>query len=150
MRVLRLSIVPLALLMLAASGGAQTANKTATDAALIDTERKLNGAFAKGDTAGVKALVADEGIWATGSAGFIPMTLLLGNGLDENRVPDARVENPRVLWADADTGIVLSVWTGSGTALGEPFVTRVSATVWTRRGDKWVAVYHHDSNAPPR
>ena len=143
-------VVPLALLIPTTPCAAQIPNKNASDAALIDRERTLNEAFAKGDVARMKALVADDGFWVSGSSGFIPIGLMLGNGLDENRVPDAKVENAHVIWADSDTAIVTSVWMGSGTALGEPFAPKVSATVWTKRADGWVALYHHDSNAPPR
>ena len=39
-------------------------------------------------------------------------------------------------------------WTGSGTFAGQPFPSTVYAsTVWTKKGDKWIAVFHQESEA---
>jgi hypothetical protein len=123
-------------------------NTAKADDPLIESERKLNRAFASGDPSAFVALVAKDAVWENGS-GFIPVALLIDH-IGEVKLTDPKVENPKVLWADANTAVVISVWTGSGTAFGAPFVTKVASTVWTRRTDKWIALYHHDSNAPPQ
>lgn len=54
-----------------------------------------------------------------------------------------------VLWIGPTTAIVLYAWNGSGSFMNQPFApTTIASTVWTKRGDKWVAVYHEESDAP--
>jgi hypothetical protein len=39
-------------------------------------------------------------------------------------------------------------WTGAGTFQGQPMPGTVYAsTIWTKKGDKWVATFHQESEA---
>ncbi len=138
-------VIALASLSQAATSSAQP-EKAKAEESLIATEARLNRVFGSGDKSAFMQLLAPDAVWVSGS-GFIPAALL-ADAIDDVKLANARIENPKVLWADANAAVVISVWMGSGIALGEPFAPKVSSTVWAKRGDKWIAVYHHDSNAP--
>ncbi len=129
-----------------ASASAQVEDKAAAEKALIENERKLNEAVAKGDRETFRTLIADDGLWAR-TDGFVPVTLFV-EAFDQMKVTSPDIVNPLVLWVHPSTAIVVSVWTGSGTVMNQPFTPKLAATVWTTRGDRWVAVYHHESDAP--
>jgi ketosteroid isomerase-like protein len=57
-----------------------------------------------------------------------------------------------VQWVDANTAVVVYTWTGLGTWQGQKLPAKTYAsTVWTKKADRWVAVYHQESAAvaPP-
>jgi hypothetical protein len=131
----------------AATAFAHTSDKAAVEKALIDNERKINEAVAKSDKAAFLALAAEDGVWASGG-GFVPMTLFV-EAFDQISVTEWDIVNPQVLWMNPTTAAVIYAWTGSGSVMNRPFAPRIMAsTVWTKRGDKWVAVYHQESDAP--
>ena len=54
--------------------------------------------------------------------------------------------------ADDKTALVLYKWTGAGTMMGQPVPSPTYAsTVWTKKGGKWVAIFHQETTAatPP-
>ena len=128
-----------------ARAGEQTRDAV-TEKALVDSERKVNEAIAKGDKATFLSLVAGDGVWA-GKGGFVPVAVL-GQGFDQMNVTKWEVINPQVVWVNPTTAIVAYSWAGSGTFMGQPLAPRIIAsTIWTKRADKWVAVYHQESDA---
>ena len=130
-----------------ASSFAQTADTALADKLLIDHERKIFEAVTKGDKASFVALVADDGVWASGD-GFVPMKLV-GDAFDQMNVTRSDLVNPQVLWINPTTAVVAYAWTGSRTFMGQQLAPRmITSTVWTKRSDKWVAIYHQESDAP--
>jgi ketosteroid isomerase-like protein len=115
---------------------------------LIASEQKLHRAITGGDKKAFLALASDDAVWVSG-AGFVPAPMF-GDALDQVKLTNSDIENPQVVPVNADTAIVVSVWTGSGTVLGRPFTQKLTSTVWTKRESKWVAVYHHESDAATR
>ncbi len=138
-----LLLVPL--LCMATPTFAQTENKAATERELIERERAIIQAIAKGDKTVFLASVADDGFWVLG--GFVPAPRLV-DAFGEFKFSSSEVTNPHVVWVDPTTAIVIYAWTGTGTIFNRPFVSKVASTVWTRRSDRWIAVYHHESDAP--
>ena len=66
------------------------------------------------------------------------------------KVTDMKLDSPRVVWADANTAVLMYTWTGKGTYMGKPVPSPVYAsTVYTKRADKWVAVFHQETTAAP-
>jgi hypothetical protein len=112
---------------------------------LIASEQKLHRAITGGDKEAFLALAADDAVWVSGE-GFVPAPMF-GDALDQVKLTNSNLENSQVVPVNADTAIVVSVWTGSGTVLGRPFTQKLTSTVWTKRDSKWVAVYHHESEA---
>jgi hypothetical protein len=119
---------------------------SALDKALIANERKVADAMMKKDKAAFAALVDTNG-WSADSSGFMKTSELVA-ALDQLVIQSYKISDEKVSWVDANTAIVAYTWTGSGTFAGQPFPSTVYAsTVWTKKGDKWVAVFHQETEA---
>lgn len=131
--------------MLALTGSLALAqDKAALEKALVANEHKINEAVAKGDKAAFLALVAPDA-WSADSHGFMKVADF-ANTLGEMKMTDWKITDEKVSWVDANTAIVTYKWTGSGTFQGQAFNTPAFAsTVWTKKGAKWLAVYHQES-----
>ena len=131
-------------------GYASAQDKAATEKALIASEMKINEAVAKGDKAAFNALVTPDA-WSADGTGFMKVSDFSGM-MEQLKLTTWKIADEKVTWASADTAVVTYTWTGSGTFQGQklPAKTYVS-TVWTKRGDKWLAAYHQESEAvkPP-
>jgi len=137
--------------MLALTAGMAAAqDKTATEKALIANENKINTAVAKGDKAGFNALVAPDA-WSADGNGFMKVSDF-SSMMEQLKVTTWKIADEKVTWADANTAIVTYTWTGAGTFQGQPLPAKTYvSTVWTKKGDTWLAVYHQESEAvkPP-
>ena len=122
------------------------AGPSALDKALIANENKINDAVAKGDKAGFTALVAPDA-WSLDGNGPMKVSEFAAM-LDQMKVKTWKITDEKVMWVDSNTAVVTYKWTGSGTFQGQAFpgVTYAS-TVWTKKGDKWLAVFHQESEA---
>jgi hypothetical protein len=142
-------IAALGMLVLAA-GVAGAQDKAATEKALIANEHKINEAVAKGDKATFTSLVTPDA-WSADGNGFMKVSDF-SSMMDQLKLTKWNITDEKVTWADANTAIVTYTWTGAGTFQGQkvPAKTYVSS-VWTKKGDKWLAVYHQESEAvkPP-
>jgi len=131
-----------------ASTLAGTASKQASETTLIANERALYEALAKGDAERFRTLTLPAGFWATPS-GFVPMGPLAG-GLRAFELPKVSLENPRVVWTEGNSALVLYVRTGGGSYDQRSFAPMtLASTLWTKRAGKWVAVYHQESEDTP-
>ncbi|HTM24913.1 MAG TPA: nuclear transport factor 2 family protein [Vicinamibacterales bacterium] len=128
------------------AGMAAAQDKAALEKTLIANEHKINEAVAKADRAGFTALTASDGLSADGNGfmkigDFTPI-------MDQAKIQTWKISDEKVQWVDANTAIVAYVWTGSGTFQGQRVPPKTYAsTVWTKKGDKWIAVYHQESEA---
>jgi hypothetical protein len=124
-----------------------TLDKPAMEAELLASEQKLNEVVAKSNMTGFKALVADTG-WSVDQSG--PVSALdFAKSLAQIKIePGWTIAGSRVVWIDSNSAVVTYKWTGKGSAGGQPVPPVVFAsTVWTKRGGKWVAVFHQESTA---
>ena len=118
--------------------------RSALDKALIANENKINEAVAKGDKAAFTAMVSADALSIDGTglmkvADFATM-------LDQLKISTWKLSDEKVAWVDQNTAIVTSTWTGSGTFQGQPVPAQTyCSTVWTKKGAKWVAVFHQES-----
>jgi hypothetical protein len=122
------------------------------DQPLIANERALQDSIGKADESAFSKLVLlSDGVWTSPTTdGFVPVKLL-ASGLDAFHLQKWEVINPRVTWLDANSAIVLSAWSASGTFGDRPVpATTLSCTVWTKREGKWVAVLHQESELRSR
>jgi hypothetical protein len=125
---------------------AQAPERSALDKALIANERKVGDALMKKDRAAFTALVAMDG-WSIDGNGLMKNSEMAAS-VDKLVINNFAISDEKVTWVDANTAIVAYKWTGSGTYNGQPFPSPVYAsTVWTKKGDKWVAVFHQESEA---
>ena len=116
------------------------------DKGLIANEKLINEALAKGDKAAFTALVSPTSFSADAN-GFMKSSDMLAM-FEHAKITTWAMSDEKVTWVDPNTAIVTYKWTGAGTFKGQPIppVTYAS-TVWTKKGDKWVAVFHQESAA---
>ncbi len=116
------------------------------DKALVANENKINEAVAKGDKAAFSALVAPDA-WSIDAMGPMKVSDFIA-AFDQLKIKTWKLTDQKVAWADGNTAVVTSKWTGSGTFQGQP-VPPVSycSTVWNKKGNKWLAVFHQESEA---
>ena len=132
-------------LVLAVAYGQEKRGATADDKLLIANERALLDAVAKADKASYQALIVPEGVW-TMKSGFVPMSLV-ADGLDSFQLAKWDIVNPRVVWLSDDSALLTYAWTGTGTFGGQPLTpTTLASTIWVKRGGKWLAVHHQETD----
>ena len=143
-----LSAVSVMVLTLAATAAGQTGPAKPNDVAdktLIANERALLEAVTKADNASFQSLVVADGVWTT-KTGFVPMNLLV-DGLESFQVTRWDVVNPHVTWIDDNAAVVLYSRTGVATFGEQPLApTTLASTVWIRRGGKWLALHHQETD----
>ena len=132
--------------------GIAAAQDAQAEKTIIANERAVNDAFAKGDSAAFKALVAADG-WAVDSVmGRAPVADMLKDfaGLTkELKITSWDITESKIVWVDATTAIHSYKWTAKGTDHGKPLVSPVwASTVWTKKSGKWMALFHHESPLP--
>ena len=121
---------------------------SALDKALIANENKINEAVAKGDKAAFTAFVAPDA-WSMDAMGPMKVSEFAAM-LDQMKIKTWKISDEKVTWVDPNTAVVTYKWTGSGTFQGQPVASPVYAsTVWTKKADKWLAVFHQESEAKP-
>jgi hypothetical protein len=122
---------------------------SASDDALVANERKMFAALEKNDADAFKALVTADGMSADANgfmkiSDFLPMIATM-------KMTDWKINDPHVIHVDANPAIVTYTWTGMATMGDQTFdkPTYIS-TVWAKRGGKWLAVYHQETEAAPK
>ncbi|MEO7192386.1 MAG: nuclear transport factor 2 family protein [Vicinamibacterales bacterium] len=131
-----------------AAQGVAPADRAAVEKAIAANEQKINEAFAKRDAATMKTFIADEAV-GVDMTGYTPVadTLKQLPTMDV-KISEQNLANFKYTWVDANTVVVSYTWTGKGTAMGQPVPSPAYAsTVWTKRGAKWVALFHQESAA---
>jgi ketosteroid isomerase-like protein len=129
------------------------ADKTAIEKTLTANEQKINDAIIKGDAATFKSMVAEDavGIDDQGPSTVADMAKMLKPG--NAKVTESKLDAIKVIWVDTNTAVLTYTWTGKGTFMGQPVHSPTYAsTVYTKRGTRWVAVFHQEtypSPAPP-
>jgi hypothetical protein len=126
-------------------------DKAAIEKTLAETEQKINDAFVKNDAATFKTMVATEA-WSVDANGVMPaaeLEKMLKPGAA--KVTDTKLTGFKVLWVDASTAVLTYTWEGKGTFMDQPVTSPTyAATVYTKRGDKWLAVFHQETAAAPK
>jgi hypothetical protein len=121
-------------------------DRSALEKTLIANETKVNEAVAKGDKAAFTALVSADAISIDGSG--VMKVSDFANMLDQLKITTWKLSDEKVSWVDQNTAVVTSKWTGSGTFQGQPVPAQTyCSTVWAKKGGKWVAVFHQESEA---
>jgi hypothetical protein len=117
------------------------------DKAIIANEHKVMTAVAKGDKAGFSALVAPDAMGLDGMVGLMKASEF-ASMLDQVKVTNWKITDEKVQWVDANTAILTYKWTGTGTFQGQKFPSPVwCSSVWTKKGDKWLSVFHQETEA---
>jgi len=120
----------------------------AIEKALMANENTLNDAFAKRDVAKMKSLIADDAMMADMSGMMMVAEMFKMLPTMDMKVTEQALSNFKFVWADANTVVVSYTWTGKGMSMGQAMPSPTYAsTVWTKRGAKWVAVFHQETAA---
>ena len=142
-------------LALPAVAGAQTGGAKADPAvekALMDLERKLNDAVAKRDVTTFTTLVTADA-WSVDPMGMSPVAefvKMLKDPKVDISIKSHELTDMKVIQLDANAAVVTYKWTGTGTWMGEPLPSpTLSSTVWAKRGDKWLAMFHQETIMMP-
>mgnify|MGYP003347288757 CR=1 FL=1 len=135
----------------AAPAPAAAMDKAATEKALIANEQKINDAVVKSDVATMKTLVAAEAI-AADDSGFMNVEefykLMATPGAV--KVTDVKLSDFKVLWVDANTAVLTYTFAAKGTMAGQPIKSPTySSSVYNKRGDKWLVVFHQETPKVP-
>jgi len=105
---------------------------------------QINEAVAKGTRPPSPRSSQPDGASLDGT-GFHEDVRLLGM-FDQVKVKTWKISDEKVISVDPNTAIVTYKWGRLGHVPGKPFPTNVFAsTVWTKKGDKWLAVFHQES-----
>lgn len=132
----------------AALANAQTGDKAAIEKALIANEHKLNDAVVKHDATTFNSLVTSDAMSAD-MGGFMKVSDFV-KSMDQAKIQTYQIVNPKVVWIDDKSAVVVYTWKGKGTWMNEPVPeTTYVSSVWAERGGKWVVVYHQETGAAP-
>ncbi|HKC64988.1 MAG TPA: nuclear transport factor 2 family protein [Pyrinomonadaceae bacterium] len=124
--------------------------RAADDAAIVNNEKQIIQTLTKKDASGFKSLIADDAI-LMGSSGRIS----IADAIKFLFSPDysfggATVEDPQVKMVDANSALLTYKSTGTETYKGQSHTsTAYCTTLWVKRGAKWVAVFHQESEMKP-
>ena len=124
------------------------ADRAAVEKAIAANEQKVSDAFAKNDTAAIKAVIADDavGIDMMGTSTIGEMIKQLPN----MKITEQHLADFKYVWVNPTTVVVTYTWTGKGTMMGQPVPSPTYAsTVYTKRGANWMAVFHQETAAAP-
>jgi len=152
----RTSLIACPLLVLvfvmAAALWAQTpaASHAAVEKQIVNLERAVNEAVAKGDMKAFHANIAPDAI-AIDPSGINKVN---GPDMDKmllaNKIQSWNLDGSQFYWISDQSVVHLYRWTGKGTYEGQPIPSPTwASTVWTNKGGKWMAVFHQETTAMP-
>jgi Domain of unknown function (DUF4440) len=146
-------VAGLAVVLLGGGVDEARAQNAAAEKVIAANERAANEAIAKRNLAGFTAHVAVDGWAVDGMMGRAPVADFVKNFdaiTKERTVSSWSISDDTVQWIDANTAIYTYKWTGTGTTHGGPTPSPMwASTVWTRKNDKWTAVFHQESISMP-
>jgi len=127
------------------------AQDAAAEKTLVANERAINEAVLKGNVAAFKEHVAAESYAIDSMMGRMStaeFAKMLPEMSKDMKVDSWDIADPKVLWVDANTGVLMYKWVAKGTYQGQPMQSALASTVYNKRSGKWVAVFHQESAVP--
>ena len=120
---------------------------SALDRAIIANENKLNDALSKKDKAAFSALVTPEAIGLDSMMGVLKTSDFIAM-FDQVTLTSWKISDEKVHWIDPNNAVLAYKWTGTSTYQGQKLPSPVwASTVWTKKGDKWLATFHQETEA---
>ena len=126
------------------------ADRATDEKTIVANENKISDAFTKKDIATLKTLIADDsyGTDMMGTNSIAEMYKQLPTM--DMKITEQHMTDYKYVWVNPTTVVLTYTWSGKGTMNGQPVPSPAYAsTVYTKRGDKWVAVYHQETTAMP-
>ena len=126
------------------------ADRATVEKTIVANEQKISDAFTKKDVATLKTLIGDDG-WGTDMMGTNSITETYKQlPTMDMKITDQIMSDFKYVWVNPTTVVLTYTWRGKGTMMGQPVPSPAyGATVYTKRGEKWVAVYHQETVAAP-
>ena len=149
MRIVSTAVVLSGAMLLTSS--AALAQDAAAEKTLVANERAINEAVLKGNVAAFNEHVAAESyaidpmMGRMSTAEFVKTLPQMSKDM---KVESWDISDPKVLWVDANTGVLMYKWVAKGTYQGQPLQSALASTVYNKRNGKWLAVFHHESPMP--
>lgn len=130
------------------SAAAASANPVAD--AIIAKEKQVTDALIKKDQKAFESLVAPDAI-LSGADGRMSIKdfkqMAFGPAMS---ITSSTIDDPQVMMIDKDAAIITYKSTGSGTMNDKPMSgTSYATSIWVKRGNNWVAIFHQESDVPP-
>ena len=126
------------------------ADRATVEKTIVANEQKISEAFTKKDIATLKTLIGDDG-WGTDMMGANSITETYKQlPTMDMKITDQIMSDFKYVWVNPTTVVLTYTWRGKGTMMGQPVPSPAyGATVYTKRGEKWVAVFHQETVAAP-
>ena len=138
----------IAVVVLVPSFAAAQANRDAIAKQLEANERAINVALQKGDLAGFKSLVADDGFTMDGN-GLMPVSEFV-KMFAEIKLASFTIDQVKVVFANDNAAVITYRFAGKGSMMGQAMPSPVLAsTTYANRGGKWVAIFHQETIPTP-
>lgn len=164
MKIAQLCMVVVALLVLTSSAPAQTAQDfrkpdqssqaasaskgmSSVEETIISMEKRAWEAVKARDAKAFSGLFATEGLLAD-DGGFTTQPAFLQT-LNDLIITDYTLSDVKVMMIDKDAALITYKADAKGSYKGQPFPPNPTyvSTVWSKRGGKWMAVYHQETMA---
>ncbi|HEX8141135.1 MAG TPA: nuclear transport factor 2 family protein [Pyrinomonadaceae bacterium] len=128
----------------ATSGGASTSSQSRLTESLIAREKEVWELIKKKDIQGFSGYLAEDQLYVTGNG--VHTKAETGKGIAESGPSELSLDEWKVMMINKETALVTYRVTAKGTVNGQA-MTRVTreSTVWAKRGGKWLAVFHQDT-----
>jgi hypothetical protein len=125
-------------------------DRAAVEKTIVANEQKISDAFTKKDIATLKTLIGDDGFGTdmTGTNSITEMYKQLPTM--DMKITEQVMSDFKYVWVNPTTVVLTYTWRGKGTMMGQPVPSPTyGSTVYTKRGEKWVAVFHQETAAAP-
>ena len=123
-------------------------DRAAIAKAIEANERAINVAIQKGDLAGFKALVADDG-YAMDGTGLMPVPEFV-KMFAQIKLQTFTIDQVKVVFGNDSSAVITYRFAGKGSMMGQAMPSPVwASTTYANRGGKWVAVFHQETIPTP-
>ncbi len=129
------------------SSQAASANsgKSSLEETIISMERRAWEAVKARDTKTFSELFAADGLLV--DAGGMTTRPAFFQSLPDLTITDYKLSDLKVTMIDKNTALITYRADSKGSFKGQPFPPNpaYTSTIWTKRGGKWVAIYHQET-----
>jgi len=126
----------------APAAGKAPLDRAAAEQQIIANDRAAIAAFMKGDVAGFKSHIWPDAFGIDAKAGIVrlPDWEKMMKDLKGEAPPD--IDHAQVHWVAPDTAILTYHTTVSATVGGQPAAKHWAASVYQKRGEKWLPIFN--------
>jgi hypothetical protein len=150
-RILVLTVAVCSILNIGLITAQSKTDRTAVEKQIVANEKAVVDAIVKNDPKTFHSYILPDS-FAMASQGIIAVADF--DPVMKQQAADCKVTKfdfpeSRFYWVNDTTVVHMFKVTVEGTCKGEPVNPNWASTVWTNKGGKWVAAFHHESEIPP-